>query len=271
MLATFHHNAGVCVFHMDKFEAAITKFQIANDIRREIDDKGAATSANRLGDCFLRLSEYKDALERFKEAIEKRQQLVNDSKSDSMLAAFYRDAGVCLFHMEKFKEAITKFEIAKHIRNEIDDPVAAISANWLGDSFFRLSEYIDALEKYHEAIEKRQQSENDSKSDSMLASFSNNAGVCLFHTEKFKEAITKFEIAKDIRNEIDDHGATISANRLGDCFLRLSEYKDVLEKYQEASKKDSNLVMTENLTQRWLHFVTILEFVYFIWRHLKKQ
>jgi len=64
--------------------------------------------------------------------------------------------------------------------------------------FFRLSEYMDALEKYQEAIEKRQQSGNDSISDSMLASFSHNAGVCLFHMEKFKEAITKFEIAKDI-------------------------------------------------------------------------
>jgi len=37
--------------------------------------------------------------------------------------------------MEKFKEAITKFERNKDIRNEIDDPVAAISANWLGDCF----------------------------------------------------------------------------------------------------------------------------------------
>jgi len=81
-----------------------------------------------------------------------------------------------------------------------------------------LSEYKDALEKYQEAIEKRQQTENDSKSDSMLTLFHRNAGACLFHMEKFEEAITKFEIANDIRNEIDFQGAAISANRLGDCF-----------------------------------------------------
>jgi len=75
------------------------------------------------------LSEYKDALEKYQEAIENKQQSVNDSKSDSMLAAFYHDAGVCLFHMEKFEAAITKFEIAKDIRSEIDDPVAAIAEN----------------------------------------------------------------------------------------------------------------------------------------------
>jgi len=68
---------------------------------------------------------------------------------------------------------------------------------------------MDALEKYQEAIEKRQQSGNDSISDSMLASFYHNSGVCLLHMENFKEAITKFEIAKDICNEIDDPDATI--------------------------------------------------------------
>ena len=78
-----------------------------------------------------------------------------------MLASFCHDSGVCLFHMETFKEAITKFEIAKDIRSEIDDPVAAIAENQLGDCFLRLSEYKDALEKYQEAIEKRQQSGND--------------------------------------------------------------------------------------------------------------
>jgi len=46
-----------------------------------------------------------------------------------MLASFCHDSGVCLFHMETFKEAITKFEIAKDIRSEIDDPVAAIAEN----------------------------------------------------------------------------------------------------------------------------------------------
>ena len=102
----------------------------------------------------------------------------------------------------------------------------------------------------------------------MLASFYNNAGFCLFHMERFKEAITKFEIAKDICNEIDDPVAAISAKWLGDCFFRLSKYKDALEKYQEAIKKDSNWGMTQNLIQCWLYFITILGFVYFIWRNL---
>jgi len=164
-LAAFYHDSGVCLFHMEKFKEAITKFEIAKDIRNEIDDPDATISANCLGDCFLRLSEYKDSLEKYQEAIEKRQQSGNDSQYDSMMDTFYHNAGVCLFHMKKFKEAITKFEKAKDIRNEIDDPVAAISANWLGDCFLRLSEYKDALEKYQEAIEKRQQSVNDSKSN----------------------------------------------------------------------------------------------------------
>ena len=74
-------------------------------------------------------------MENYQEAIEKRQQAENDSKSDSMLTLFYHNAGVCLFHMEKFEEVITKFEIDKHIRNEIYDQVAAISENGQGDCF----------------------------------------------------------------------------------------------------------------------------------------
>ena len=218
MLASFCHDSGICLFHMETFKEVITKFEIDKDIRNEMDYPHVAISGNQLGDCFWRLSEYKDAFEKYQEAIEERQQLGNDSKSDSMLATFYHNAGVCLFHIKKFKEAITKFEIAKHIRNEIDEQGAAILANWLGDCFLRLSEYKNVLEKYQEAIEKRHQSGNDSKSDSMLATFYHNSGVCLLHMEKFKQAITKFEIAKDIRNEIDDPDATISANRLGDFF-----------------------------------------------------
>jgi len=76
----------------------------------------------------------------------------------------------------------------------------------------------DALQNYQEAIEKRQHSGNVSKTDSMLTLFCHNAGVCLFHWETFKTAITKFEIAIHIRSEIDDQSAAISANMLGDCF-----------------------------------------------------
>jgi len=76
-----------------------------------------------------------------------------------------------LHKLERFEEAITRFNIAKNIRDEIDDPDVASTTNWFGDCFLQFKEHEDALKNFKEAIERRQQQSNEPKTDSMLTLF----------------------------------------------------------------------------------------------------
>ena len=182
------------------------------------------------------------------------------------------ETGNIHYEARRYKNALESFQ---KVHQSFTDQNVERSNNtiiyclqFIGECLNFLGDHVKALERNEEAIEIISNETPQPSTCRELALFHQNAGVCLFHMDKLKEAITKFEIAKDIRNEIDDPVAAISANWLGDCFFRLSKYKDALEKYQEAIKKDSNWGMTQNLIQCWLYFITILGFVYFIWRNL---
>ena len=156
-------------------------------------------TAEFIGHCMSSLKKHEKALHIYEAVLERRSNETSDPRTDRTLALSHENAGICLHRLERFEEAMTKFEIAKDICNEIDDPLAASTANWLGACFRKLKKYEHALKNFKEAIEKRQQ-----KTDSMLASFDKNAGICLYKLERFEEAMTKFEITKYIYNEIGD-------------------------------------------------------------------
>jgi len=116
---------------------------------------------------------------------------------------------VCI--LKRLKEAITQFEIAKGICNEINEPEAAFTAKMLGDWFMQLKKCEHALKSYTKAIEKRLQTSNEYKTNSGLDRY-DNAGKCLYVLKRFEEAITKSEIAKRIYNKIDHPLVTSTAN-----------------------------------------------------------
>jgi len=57
-------------------------------------------------------------------------------------------------------------------------------AHWLGCCLFQLNEHEDALNNFKEAIERRQQSSTEPKTDSILASFHQNAAICFYKLER---------------------------------------------------------------------------------------
>ena len=124
------------------------------------------------------------ALKSYTKAIEKRLQTSNEYKTNSGLDR-YDNAGKCLYVLKRFEEAITKSEIAKRIYNKIDHPLVTSTANWLGDCFTQLGEYDDVLWNFKEAIERGQQTSDDSRTDLMLALYRDNPGMCslLYITE----------------------------------------------------------------------------------------
>jgi len=221
----------VCLHQLERFKEAITEFEIAKDIYSETADPFAAYVALCLGRCFMQLEEHEDALKNHKESIERRQQSSSDLKTDTELASFHFYVGLCLYQLERLKEAIADFEIAKDIYTEIDDPKVEDVAVCLGHCFTQLETHEEDLKNYKESIERRQHLSNELKTDSELASFHSYAGACLFQLERFKEAITEFEIAKDIYNEIDDPLPASVANCLGKCFKQLEEHEDAVKNW----------------------------------------
>jgi len=59
------------------------------------------------------LEEYDNAVKNYMEAIERRQHSNNDLQTDGELASFHYYAGLCLFELKRFKEAITNSKSPK--------------------------------------------------------------------------------------------------------------------------------------------------------------
>jgi len=57
--------------------------------------------------------------------------------------------------LKRLKEAITQFEIAKGICNEINEPEAAFTAKMLGDWFMQLKKLRTCFEKLYESNRKK--------------------------------------------------------------------------------------------------------------------
>jgi len=186
-------------------------YKISTNVAYVITNNTSIYCLKMIGTCMSYLGNHGYALQQYEEGIETRINETIDRGKDRLLALFNHNAGICLHNLGRLKEAITKLKIAKNIRDEIDDTDAASTANSFGECLLQLKEHEDALKNFKEAIEGRQQQSNEPKTDSMLALFHYNAGVCLHKLERFEEAITQFNIAKNIRDEIDDSATAFTA------------------------------------------------------------
>jgi TolA-binding protein len=174
-----------------------------------------------LVDIYLSTKNYKDALNSI-ESIKK--------KDARLLEAYQRIAfnrAVELFNEGKFEESQLLFK--KAIDNDVNDPLVALSYNWIGEAFFRLKDNDNALKSY-----KKFQVAAGAYGLPEYNTSNYNIGYIYFQQKNYTEALTYF---KKFNLNAKDESASVKNDallRTADCYFINKEYANAIENYDKA-------------------------------------
>ncbi|NVN94203.1 MAG: tetratricopeptide repeat protein [Bacteroidetes bacterium] len=170
---------------------------------------------------YLSTKNYKDALNSI-ENIKK--------KDNRLLEAYQRIAfnrAVELFNENKIEDAQILFK--KAIDNDYNDPLVALSYNWIGEAFYRLKDYENALKSY-----KKFQVSSGAYSLAEYNTSNYNIGYIYFQNKDYTEALSYF---KKFNLNAKNEKITIKNDallRTADCYFISKEYANAIENYDKA-------------------------------------
>lgn len=155
--------------------------------------------------------------------------LENIERSDSQNNAYQKAAflhGVDLYNSNDFKNA--KMFFLKSIKSNDKSKLATRSLFWLGDAYYKLSEYNLAESSYKSVLESKY---FKTLSDYQIVAY--NLGYVYFKTKAYDQAIVYFTewLMHYIGN--DDLLINDTSIRLADCYFVSSNYDKALEFYKK--------------------------------------
>jgi len=170
---------------------------------------------------YLSTKNYKDALISI-ESITK--------KDSRLLEAYQRIAfnrAVELFNEGKIEESQILFK--KAIDNDYNDPLVALSYNWIGEAFYRLKDNENAMKSY-----KKFQVSSGAYNLPEYNTSNYNIGYIYFQQKNYTEALTYF---KKFNLNAKDEKITVKNDallRTADCYFITKEYANAIENYDKA-------------------------------------
>ncbi|MCD4745056.1 MAG: tetratricopeptide repeat protein [Bacteroidales bacterium] len=164
---------------------------------------------------------YKDALY----AIESIKNQDENLKATYQKITYYR--GIELFNENNFKEAIKLFK--KSIKNDIDRSISAESNYWIGECFYRLSNYWGAEKYYNEFL--------ISPGAFSLPKYNianYNLGYVYFKKKEYSKAITSFRKFIDKKENESQKMVCDAYLRIGDSYFINKKYDNAIAWYDKA-------------------------------------
>jgi TolA-binding protein len=176
-----------------------------------------------LANVFITTKSYKEALE----AIENIKILTPELKQAHQKVAYYR--GIDLFNSLSFAEAIKMFD--KSNTYLFDKTIRANAIYWKAESYYRLSQFPEAVDTYLNYI-----SEPGAIGKSELSEANYNIGYAYYKMKDFPNSILwfrKFVTFKPMANakKIND-----AFNRIGDGYFMQRDFANAIENYEQSFK-----------------------------------
>ncbi len=172
---------------------------------------------------FLSTKNYKDAFASIENIKTKSLRLEKAYQKIS----YYR--GIELFNDNNFNESVKLFK--KSLKYNFDKSIYAECYYWIGESYYRTSDYKNAIKYYKKLI---------NINEASILSFYNttyyNIGYSYFKTKDYFNARLWFE--KFLNNKTKENPEVINDAylRLGDCFFITKNYQQAIDYYDKAAK-----------------------------------
>jgi tetratricopeptide (TPR) repeat protein/NAD-dependent SIR2 family protein deacetylase len=205
----------------------------------EMEEKYSEASKYSIaGQIFYKISEFKNAIRYFEQALRITRKIGDKQKEGSWLGNLgnaYRSLG-------DYRKAIDYYEEALTIAREIGDKQN--ERGWLdslGNVYDKLGDYWNAIDYYGEALTIAREIGNKEGEGSSLGSL----GITYMNLGGYRKAIDYYEEALTIAREIGDKGGEGSwLGNLGNIYRSLGEYQKAIDYFEQA------LTITRNISDR---------------------
>ena len=190
---------GMCLHELSRWKDALESYD------RALERKPKIAGGFRIrGVVLLNLRRYEDALESFDKAVE----------LDPKEASTWHSRGVALGNLERYEEALESYCKALKF-----DPKDALAWHNRGSALVKSNRHKEALESYDKALEL----------DPKEASTWHDRGVALGHLKRYEEALGSYDKAL----ELDPKYALAWSSRAW-CLCLLNRYQEMLESCEKA-------------------------------------
>ncbi|MBD3286303.1 tetratricopeptide repeat protein [candidate division WOR-3 bacterium] len=239
-----YHTRGYAFAEMERYEKAISEYQIAVNIRLAHGDSvGAASSLNNIGNVYKNLGDYQKALENHEKALEIRLKVLG--AENPLVAATYYNIGVTYNYpldnydkaQDYYKKALESYYKDLDIKLKSlgpEHPDVAIIYNDIGNIYHQLRNPERALEYIQKALDIRLKSLGPEHLDVAQSYF--KMGVVYERLNKFQKALENHERALEIRLKMlgSDHlDVALSYGYIGRLNGCIRNYQDALKSYQK--------------------------------------
>jgi tetratricopeptide (TPR) repeat protein len=220
---------GLCHFSLSEYRQAIDLFIQALDIARDISDRGReGVVLGNLGLCYYLLDEYRRAIDLHTQALDIHRDIGNRQAEGATLG----NLGLCYYLLGEYRRAIDLHTQALHIHRDIGDRQGeSIVLGNLGNCYISLSEYRRAIDLYTQAREIARDISYRQGEGLQLGGLGN----CYAGLGEYRRAIDLYTQALDIFRDIGDRQSEGNQlGGLGDCYAGLGEYRRAIDLYTQA-------------------------------------
>jgi len=223
------NNLGNCCLRLSDYKLAIDYLEQSLAICREIGDRvGEAFNLTSLGDCYRYLSDYQRAIDCYEQSLMISREIGDRAREAGNLGGL----GSCHNSLSDYQRAIYYFEQALEICWEIGYRAGeAACLTGLGNCHYFLSDYQQAIDYLESALVMVREIA-DRLGEAMCLS---NLGNCYIDLSDYQRAIDYHEQSLAIKREIGDRlGEAASLNGLGLCYYGLLDYQRAIDHYEQS-------------------------------------
>ena len=196
---------------LEHYEAAQKHYRIFVEQENPEDYNLRASIAQSLGVFFMRLKNYKDALEQFIECYEISREHLDKPPLDTF--KMLSDIGDCEYHLKQYPHSIDSFKCAETVARKYpqDIPTSYIShaLRRIGDAHLKMNEAEDALEYLQRAKEKG----TGSLSSSEMAQVVVSIASCNLALSNFDQAIDDNKLAIELHSKDHNKRSNLEISR----------------------------------------------------------
>ena len=214
-----------------------------------------AASLEILAD-YLQLIQIPDeALEFYKQSLEKYKKITNDKNKDENIARTYFNIGNCLTDLQQSNKALKYYQKSLKIDermtpNRNKDTNIAVTLNNIGNCLSDMQQYDDALSHLKHSLEIKKNISFDERKDGNVASTLNNIGLCLMNMHQYDDALIHLKHSLEIKKNIsldkwNVGNVAMTINNIGSCLMNMQQYADALSHLKQSLEIYRNISLDE--------------------------
>ena len=262
-----YERAGRRYFNLKEYETSLVSYRKSLDILsfRTSSTEDCARLLHSIGLTYYAMKQYDVAMRNFHMSLEMYQRMYNANDDNEMVCNILQNIGNAFSHLEIHVKALEYHKKSLEMRQRIqmariqsNDPtvtssILAYSISKLGECYYNLKDYKNAVAMHSKALEIRQNNNNIDNNDT--ANSFHNLASSYFRLNDYKKSVHFNLNALEMRKSLNNVDAIIASNnrlgvvysKLGDHKKALFHFKDALEVKEKTSNNKDNIELEKCL------------------------